>query len=99
MKRFGSLFFVLALLLTMISPALAHDRTEHNEELEYVLFRDRHYSDSHPTTGSIVKRLEDASYLAIDQYNGDGTTELNNLIADKIPGIPASVSEFDFTGN
>lgn len=99
MKRFISLVSVLVLLFMMLSPALAHDKTKHNEELEYVLFRDRHYSDSHPVTGTIVKRLEDASYLAIDQYNGDGTTELNNLIADKIPGIPTSIAEFDFSAN
>ena len=35
----------------------------------------------------------------IDQYNGDGATELNNLIADKIPGIPSTIAEFDFSAN
>lgn len=44
----------------------------------------------------IIKRIEDASYLAI---NGNGTTELNNLITAKIPGIPSSIAEFDFSSN
>ncbi|MBE5807202.1 MAG: hypothetical protein E7317_02555 [Clostridiales bacterium] len=99
MKRFFSLLSVVVLLVVMAIPVLAHDKTKHNEELEYVLFRDRHYADSHPITGAIVKRLEDASYLAIDQYNGNGTTELSNLIADKIPGIPTSIADFDFSAN
>ncbi len=99
MKQFFCLLSVVVLLVVMAMPALAHDKTKHNEELEYVLFRDRHYANSHPTTGAIVKRLEDASYLAIDQYNGDGAIELGNLNADKIPGIPASIAEFDFSAN
>ena len=99
MKRFFSLLSLVVLMVVMAIPALAHDKTKHNEELEYVLFRDRYYADSHPTTGAIVKRLEDASYLAIDQYNGDGATELGNLNVDKIPGIPTSIADFDFSAN
>ena len=99
MKRFVSLFFLVVLLLMTAVPALAHDRYEHDAELEYVLFQDRTYSASHPITGDIIRRVEDASYLAVDQFNGYGTAELNNLIADKIPGIPSSIDEIDFTGN
>ena len=99
MKRLTCLIIVLVMLLLVALPALAHDRTEHDEELEYVLFRDRTYADSHPTVRDIIKRVEDASYLAIDQFNGNGSTELNNLIADKIPDIPLSISEFDFSSN
>lgn len=99
MKRFVSLICVLALLFMFEVPVMAYDRTKHNQDLEYVLFRDKDYSDSHPLTGSIVKRIEDAAYLAIDQYNGHGVAELNNLIADRIPDIPNEISEFDFPGN
>ena len=96
MKRIICLLLALV-LLTAAAPALAHDRDEHDEELEYVLFRDRYYSDTHPTTGKIIQRIEDASYLAIDQFNGSGTTELKNLNDDHIPGIPSSMSQIDFS--
>lgn len=99
MKRFFILLFVAAFFIMAVVPAMAHDRTAHDEELEYVLFRDRHYADTHPNTGKIIKRIEDASYLAIDQYNGNGASELSNLAADKIPGTPSSIAEFDFTAN
>lgn len=99
MKRLTCLIIVLVMLLSVALPAFAHDRTEHDEELEYVLFRDRTYADSHPTVRDIIERIEDASYLAIDQFNGNGSTELNHLIADKIPDIPSSISEFDFSSN
>ena len=99
MKQLTCIIIVLAMLLSVALPALAHDRTEHDEELEYVLFRDRHYAASHPTVGDIIKRVEDAAYLAIDQFNGQGSAELNNLIAENIPGIPSSISEFDFSSN
>ena len=99
MKRITCLLIALILLCVASVPALAFDRGKHDEELEYVLFQDKHYADSHPTTGKIIKRVEDASYLAIDQYNGNGVTELNNLIADKIPGIPSSIDQIDFSSN
>ena len=98
MKRFISLFLSLVLLLAA-APALAHERWEHDEELEYVLFRDRNYADSHPTTGQIIKRIEDAAYLAIDQFNENGKEDLKRLNDDKIPGIPTSLDEFKFSGN
>ena len=99
MRRVICVILSLVLLVLTAVPALAHDREKHDEELEYVLFRDRHYADSHPTTGIIVKRIEDASYLAIDQYNGSGKTELANLLAENIPGMPKLIEEIDFSGN
>ena len=98
MRRIISLLLSLVLLITAV-PAFAHDREKHDEELEYVLFRDRFYSDTHPDTGKIIKRIEDAAYLSIDQYNGNGETELSNLVADKIPGVPSSIKEIDFSSN
>ena len=40
MKKTVSLLLAMVLLLGVI-PAVAHDKTEHNEELEYVLFGDQ----------------------------------------------------------
>lgn len=37
--------------------------------------------------------------MAIDQFNGNGVTELNNLLAEKIPGIPSSIDHIDFSSN
>ena len=99
MKRLTCFITALVMIFLLPLPVLAHNQDKHNEELELVLFRDRHYAGSNPVVKDIIERVEDASYLAIDQYNGNGKDELQNLIEAKIPDIPSSVEEFDFTGN
>jgi len=82
-----------------MAPTVAHDKTEHNEEIEYVLFGDRNYAISHPTIKHTIEVVENAVYLCIDQFNGSGSTELDQLKAEKIPNLPGSLSEIDFTSN
>ncbi|MBR4457938.1 MAG: hypothetical protein IKS31_03155 [Clostridia bacterium] len=46
-----------------------------------------------------IEALEAASYLAVDQYNGNGTKELRLLLDYRVPSIPSDISAIDFLGN
>ena len=96
--------FILILILTLACVALAipveaHDREQHNADLESVLFGDETYKSTHPEVKDKIQAIEDAIYLCIDQYNGGGTAELRNLKERDIPGIPKAIDDIDFTGN
>ena len=53
-----------------------------------------------PEAQNALKALEYASYLAIDQYNGNGTTELTFLRSTyHVPGLPTNIDAIDFRGN
>ena len=99
MKRFVVLLTVIIILLRCTVSVFSHGRNEHDEELEYVLFGSRDYALTHPAISDKIKALEDAVYLCVDQYNGVGAEQLKNLQDRKIPGLPKSISEIDFTGN
>ena len=99
-KRALSLLLVFIICLTYCSQAVAHGRQEHDEELEYVLFGNRDYKTTHPIDKSTVQALEDALYLCVDQFNNSGTNELANLVNnEKIPDIPKTIDEIDYTSN
>lgn len=99
MKRFYFLLVIVLLLFQCAASVFAHGRDEHDEEIELVLFGSRDYAVSHPLQSKKIKALEDAVYLCVDQFNGSGTDELENLQDRKITGLPKSISEIDFTGN
>lgn len=46
-----------------------------------------------------VKALEYASYLTLDQFNGNGVSELAFLNQMKVKSIPKDIAQIDFTGN
>ncbi len=87
------------MLVLLITPAYAHERDDHDDDIEYVLFGDRDYKETHPNHRKTIQAIEDATYLCVDQFNGNGKTELENLQNEKIPDIPKSIDEFDFKGN
>ena len=77
----------------------AHDKEGHDADIEYVLFANQNYKDTHPEYASKIQAIEDAVYLCVDQFNGNGEKELENLKNEKIPDLPDSISEINFTGN
>ena len=83
--------------------AAAHDKREHNEELETVLFGQSKLqaitSNEKDYAEEAVSLIEDAAYLTLDQFNGTGTNELDRLKRKHIFGIPKNISEIDFQGN
>lgn len=94
-----SSFLVIVLCLSSASPVFAHDRKEHDEDLEYVLFGDEDYKSTHPLAADKIKALEDAEYLCVDQFNGSGKDALQNLQAEDIADIPDSIDDIDFKSN
>lgn len=86
--------------LASIVHADAHSRERHDEELEHVLFGSKHYKDSHLDDKRNIQAIEDAIYLCVDQFNGNGTAELNRLVKEeKIPDIPKTIEEIDYKSN
>lgn len=94
-----ALLAAAVILLTVALPARAHDREEHDADLEYVLFGNRAYKETHSTDAKLVEALEDAVYLTVDQYNGQGSEQLEFLKSMGVKGLPDSVDEFNFSGN
>ena len=92
--------FLLCMAVSLSSfTALAHERDEHDDDIERVLFGEENYKTSHTDVADIIQALEDATYLAVDQFNGYGQDALDNLQGRKIRGIPSNISEIDFTSN
>ena len=98
-RRIVSILIAVVISFTFITTTYAHERETHDKDIEYVLFGDEDYKSSHPITKSIITAIEDATYLCVDQFNGNGKKELDNLNKEKIPGIPKSIDEFDFNSN
>ena len=67
-------------------------RDEHNAIFEKVMF-----SNYNTVSKERIKLLEDASYLCLDQFNGAGQRQLDNLRTNKVKNIPKTVDEFNFS--
>lgn len=105
MKTKWTLLIVIMLCFSMITPSsLASKRVVHDAYMLQVLFgkdfKEENYSDKEQ---SAIEALEAASYLAVDQCNaeskGNGIKELEFLVSYRVPSIPSSISEIDFSGN
>ncbi len=88
-----------ALLLFPAHTAFAHERGGHDKEIELVIFGNEDYKSTHPAISDTIQAIEDATYLAVDQYNGNGQDALANLQKRGIPDIPSSITEFNYTSN
>ena len=101
MKRIICCVLLIAVLLSTMIPAYAHDAAEHNLHLESVIFGpDNAVNTMSSEAQNALKALEYASYLATDQYNGYGTTEFTFLKSIyHVPGLPKNIDAIDFRGN
>lgn len=92
---------MIAMILSVSVPASAHDKEGHNRFLEEVLFgRDGYIAVLSEKGKKALTALEYASYLAVDQYSGKGADEFSYLKRTyKVPGLPKTISSFDFGGN
>ena len=98
-KRIICFWLVVLLCLSSSVITSAHGREEHDEELEFVLFGNRYYKNTHPADKNKIRAIEDALFLCVDQYNGSGKYELKNLHNEKVPDIIQSIEEIDYTSN
>lgn len=99
MKRLKRVFLVLLTIIMCASDSAsvyAFNRTEHDTYMHKVLF------GPYKTTVSLnndnrVEALECASYLCIDQFNGNGEKELEALKQLGVSNLPDSIKEIDYS--
>jgi len=98
-------FFALGIALpwVLLTPrqAFAHEKQDHNKELERVLFGTDNYKRTHRNDdpGKAIRALESAIYLCIDQFGGNGTDDLEILRAYGVDGLPKSVEDLEPEGH
>ncbi len=96
MRRLLSILMLFSILVAICTPSFAFDMQEHDKCLESVLFG----MDGVPAESKeSVKMLEYASYLALDQCNGNGEDKLTYLKNCGVPKLPVSINQIDFRGN
>lgn len=98
MRRFfHCIFFALFLFCVFFIPVCAHDKSGHEKDLRCVLFGP-HCSLPVNTadTKLALEKLYHASYLAIDQFKGDGEKDLTFLKSQSIKYLPENISIIDY---
>lgn len=93
-KRISGLLLVVLMALASTTPVHANDRKGHDEHMSAILF-----GDTPTKNAEALEMLEAASYLAVDQYNSNGQSDLDLLTSKWIIGIPNSIDAIDFTSN
>lgn len=98
-KHFLVVLLTFVICLIFSSPVYAYDRKEHDMIMIDVLFKPFKNVENDPSVKNEVEALKCASYLTIDQYNGNGEKELLFLQEYNVKDIPSSISKIDYTGN
>ncbi len=98
MKRKAIAFVLMVAVLVMgVVPGQAHTRSEHDKQLEKVLFGRENYSASlEKKEKEAITAIHAAAYLCLDQYNSHGG---NEAIILKDYGIDVPLDSINFTGN
>lgn len=98
-KRIVAMLVAAIVLIAIAQPAWAHEREQHDADIEFILFGDENYKESHSSVKDSIQAVEDAVYLAVDQFNGNGVKELEILKGMGVKGLPLSIDAFDYTSN
>lgn len=90
---------LLAIVLFILSlpPVDAYSRTEHDKIMCDILFKNFKVIENDKSVSDIIEALECASYLTIDQYNGNGYSDLDYLKKYGVKGIPNNISDIDYS--
>ena len=94
MKRFICWVLALTSVLALAVSAFAHDRKDHDKDINDVLFENESFP-GYSEKGKKLKDLEDAIALCIDQFNGSDYRLLTVLRNHGIHGIPQDISTID----
>lgn len=94
MKRFIAWVLVIILLVSFAVPAFAHDRKDHDKDINDVLFNNGSFP-GYSKKGKNLKDLENAVALCIDQFNGSDYRLLADLRDHGIKGIPKDIKTID----
>ena len=86
-----------SMLLATTITSFAHPQaSDHNKELEAVLFEDGYSKYQSDEIKQYIQDMEYASYLTIDQFGGNGENQYNTLKKDKMGGLPFRFSSIDY---
>lgn len=105
-KLFKQALLIIVITCSFLSStlnAVAFGDEEHDKYLEQVLFGSEDFkSKKSEEVKNVIKALEYASYLALDQYNEhthpNDKTKIEFLKQRRIQSVP-SIEDIDFTGN
>lgn len=95
--------FIFSLVMCVVFSAngiiiFAHpEASEHDKELESVLFEEGYSKYQSDTIKNNVKALELASYLTIDQFGGNGEKQYETLKNMKMGDLPRKFSTIDYS--
>ncbi len=93
-KTIVALSLITAMIVSCISTVYAFPREKHDDYLQSMLF-----IEGQPDSNQeAVKLLEEASFLAIDQFNGTGQKELTDL-SKAVRGVPEDILAINFKAN
>ena len=102
MRRKKLILIVVSLLLITFQSSItvnAYQRYEHDRILESVFFKCFKVIKEGDDTSKYLDAIESASYLCIDQFNGNGEKDLEKLKQFGVSELPSKISEIDFTAN
>lgn len=93
------LMLILALIGYSFTKTYAFERKDHDKYMVRVLFKNFLETDNKPSIHDEIEALENASYLAIDQFNGNGQSDLDELSAYGVKDLPLlSVIDYSASG-
>lgn len=99
-KRLGIFIIALVVLLCAVPiPGSAHERKQHDEIMMNVLFRKYEYAREDSMVQNELDVLTSACYLAIDQFNSYGQSDLDALINYGVKDIPKDIKEIGFSAS
>lgn len=102
MKKMKGLivFICVVLLLRCLSlpAAYAFERKDHDKYMCEVLFKNFLQTENKKSIQDEIEALECASYLAIDQFNGNGQKDLDKLVTYGVTGLP-SLNTIDYNAS
>ena len=96
-KKLIALISATAFLLANYSSTSAFNRHDHDKYMIDVLFKLFKNVENDHSIEKEIQALESASYLCIDQYNGNGESDLVFLEQYGVKDLPSSISKIDYT--
>ena len=99
-KRIIAFILCLSIMCSFhVSDVCGYERDEHDKYMLDVLFKNFKVVDNDPSIKDIIKALECACYLTIDQFNSSGQSDLTFLNDFGVKNIPSSISEISFNAS
>lgn len=102
MRKSKILIIFLCMILFLSSQhfpyAYAFERKDHDKYMVEVLFKNFLETENKQSIQDEIEALESASYLAIDQFNGNGQKDLDNLATYGVKGLP-TLNDIDYSAS